>query len=89
MLSNGFKINGCDKCVYIKNTPNHEIIVCLYVDYMLIMSKDIVDINVTKKMLAKKFDMKDLGVANFILRIKIHKTQQGLALSQSLYKNDT
>ena len=30
MMSNGFKINECDKCVYIKNTPNHVVIVCLY-----------------------------------------------------------
>ena len=85
MLSNGFKINECDKCVYIKNTLNHEVIVCLYVDDMLIISKDIVDINATKKMLAKRFDMKDLGVADFILGVKIYKTQHGLALSQSHY----
>ena len=39
MLANGFKINECDKCVYIKNVMNHEVIVCLYVDDMLIMSK--------------------------------------------------
>ena len=41
MLANGFKINECDKCVYIKNVMNHEVIVCLYVDDMLPMSKEI------------------------------------------------
>jgi len=85
MLSNGFKINECDKCVYIKNVPNHIVIVCLYVDDMLIMSKDIADIQATKRMLASKFDMKDLGVADVILGIKIQRTPQGLALSQSHY----
>ena len=85
MLSNGFKINECDKCVYIKNTPNHEVIVCLYVDDMLIISKNIIDINATKRMLSKSFDMKELGVADFILGIKIYRTPQGLALSQSHY----
>ena len=85
MLSNGFKINECDKCVYIKNTLNHEVIVCLYVDDMLIISKNIIDINATKRMLSKSFDMKDLGVADFILGIKIYRTPQGLALSQSHY----
>ena len=29
MLANGFKINECDKCVYIKDTLNHNVIVCL------------------------------------------------------------
>jgi len=47
------------------------------------MSKDIADIQATKCMLASKFDMKDLGVADVILGIRIHKTPQGLALSQS------
>ena len=57
MLANGFKINECDKCVYIKNAMNHEVIVCLYVDDMLIMSKDIDDINAIKCMLSIKFDI--------------------------------
>ena len=85
MLSNGFKINECDKCVYIKDTPNQEVILCLYVDDMLIMSKDIANIKATKRMLASKFDMKDLGVADVILDIKILKTPNGLALSQTHY----
>ena len=63
-LSNGFKINECDKCVYIKDTTNQEVILCLYVDGMLIMIKYIVNIKTTKRMLASKFDMKDLGVAD-------------------------
>ena len=49
------------------------------------MSKNMADINATKRMLASKFDMKDLGVADVILGIRIHKTPQGLALSQSHY----
>ncbi|KAF3661707.1 hypothetical protein FXO38_11555 [Capsicum annuum] len=85
MLANRFKINECNKCVYIKDTPNHQVIVCLYVDDMLIISRDISDINATKRMLESKFDMKDLGVADVILGIRIHRTPQGLALSQSHY----
>ena len=64
---------------------NHEVIVWLYVDDMLIMSKDIDDINVAKRMLSSKFDMKDLGVADSILWVRIMKTPQGLALYQSHY----
>ena len=36
-------------------------------------------------MLASKFDMKDLGVADVILGIKILKTPNGLALFQTHY----
>ncbi|WMV55478.1 hypothetical protein MTR67_048863 [Solanum verrucosum] len=85
MLTNGFKINECDKCAYINNVPNHKVIVCMYDDDMLIMSKDIDDINATKRMLSSKFDMKYLGVVDLILGIKILKPPQELALSQSHY----
>ena len=73
-MANGFKINECDKYVNIKDTPNHKVIACLYVDDMLIISTDISDINATKQMLESKFDMKDLGVVDVILGIRIHWT---------------
>ena len=40
MLTNGFRINECDKCVYIKNTHEGYVIVCLYVDDMLIIGSN-------------------------------------------------
>ena len=42
-------------------------------------------IKTTKKILTSKFDMKDMGVADVILGIKISKTSEGLVLSQSHY----
>uniref|UniRef100_A0A2N9ISW3 Reverse transcriptase Ty1/copia-type domain-containing protein n=1 Tax=Fagus sylvatica TaxID=28930 RepID=A0A2N9ISW3_FAGSY len=42
-------------------------------------------IKATKRMLNSKFDMKDLGVADVILGIKITRTSDGLILSQSHY----
>ena len=83
MMSNGFKINECDKCVYIKNTNEGYIIVCLYVDDMFIIDSNNVMIKNTMKILNKHFDMKDLGLADVILGMKITKTSEGYALSQS------
>ena len=37
MLLNGFKINECDKCVYVKVINQKCVMVWLYVDDMLIM----------------------------------------------------
>ena len=51
MLTLDLKINECDKCVYIKNTKNYYVLVCLYVDDMLIMGTNKDVINLTKKML--------------------------------------
>ena len=42
-------------------------------------------IKTTKKMFNNKFNMKDLGVADVILRINVSKTLDGLILSQSHY----
>ncbi|PHT58004.1 hypothetical protein CQW23_00367 [Capsicum baccatum] len=61
---------------------------CVTVSGKIVISKgeiDICDINATKRILESKFDMKDLGVANLILGIRIHQTLQGLVLSQSHY----
>ena len=85
MLSNGFKINECDKCVYVKQTQNCCAILCLYVDDMLITGNDGETVKKIKCLLASKFEMKDMGVADVILGVKIHKTSGGLALSQSHY----
>jgi hypothetical protein len=85
MLSNGFKINESDKCIYVKNFKNSCVIVCLYVDDMLIMGTNRDIINSTKKMLNSSFDMKDLGLADVILGIRVQRTKQGYFLTQSHY----
>ena len=58
---------------------------CLYVDDILIMGSNNEVIKTTKEMFKNKFDMKDLGVVDVILGIKISKTSIGLILSQSHY----
>jgi hypothetical protein len=85
MISNGFKINECDKCVYIKNFNNSCVIVCLYVDDMLILGSNLDVVNSTKKLLNSKFDMKDMGKADVILGIRIQRIDNGYVLTQSHY----
>ncbi|KAL6326053.1 hypothetical protein AAG906_000928 [Vitis piasezkii] len=72
MMSHGFKINECDKCVYVKDTN-------------MDMSFDDKIITSTKNMLNSRFDMKDMGLADVILGIKIKRTSDELILSQSHY----
>jgi len=42
-------------------------------------------VNETKKLLSSHFEMKDMGEADVILRIKIRKTNDGFSLSQFQY----
>ena len=74
MMSHDFKINEYDKCVYVKDTKHEYVIVCLYVDKMLIVSSDDKMITSTEYMLNSRFDMKDLGLVDVILGIKIKRT---------------
>ena len=85
MISQGFEINECHKCVYVKDTEHGYVIVCLYVDDMLITISDDKMIISTKNMLNSRFDMKDMGFVDVILGIKIIRTLDGLILSQSHY----
>jgi len=66
-LLNEFKINKVDKYIYMKNTYKIDVIICLYVDDMLILDNNDHIIKSTNKILTKKFDMKKLGVVDVIL----------------------
>ena len=62
-----------------------DVIVCLYVDDMLIVGSEDNMITSTKNVLNSRFDIKYLGLADVILGIKIKRTSYGLILSQSHY----
>ena len=85
LISNGFSINDADKCIYNKVENNSCIIICLYIDDMLIFGTNLQVVINTKSFLRLKFDMKDLGEAEVILGIKITRTLIGLNLSQEHY----
>ena len=40
MMSHDFKINECDKSVYVKDTEHVYVIICLYINDMLIIGSD-------------------------------------------------
>ncbi|KAK9723642.1 hypothetical protein RND81_05G015100 [Saponaria officinalis] len=66
-----------------RKTKDGCVIVCLYVDDMLIFGTNMDVINDTKSFLSSRFDMKYLGEADVILGIKITRTKYGLSLDQS------
>ncbi|GKB90260.1 pol polyprotein [Tanacetum coccineum] len=68
-----------------KDTSSGYVILCLYVDDMLIVGSNDKMITSTKDMLKSRFDIKDMGLADVILEIKIIRTQNGLVLSQAHY----
>ena len=87
ILSSGFKTNQCEKCVYSRfdDATKAGVIICLYVDDMLIFGTDQNQVDETKKLLSSKFSMKDLGEADVILGIRIKRMNKGLVMTQSHY----
>jgi hypothetical protein len=63
------------------------VILCLYVDDILIFGNNENVIKEVKYFLSNNFEMKDLGVADVILNIKLHREEGngGISLVQNHY----
>ncbi|KAK1677680.1 hypothetical protein QYE76_038528, partial [Lolium multiflorum] len=85
LTSVGFVVNEADKCVYYRHGGGEGVILCLYVDDILIFGTNMKVIHEVKSFLSKSFDMKDLGEADVILNIKLIKNESGITLTQSHY----
>ncbi|KAH9307354.1 hypothetical protein KI387_035265, partial [Taxus chinensis] len=88
MMEQGYIRCHSDHCVYTKKFEDGSyIILCLYVDDMLVAGKNMQEIKVLKKQLSESFAMKDLGAAKQILgmRISRDRKERKLTLSQEEY----
>jgi len=85
LVQNGFIVILSDSCGYSKMIDSDCVLICLYVDDMLILGTNLLVVNETKKLLSSLFEMKDMGEADVILGIKIQKTNTGFSLSPSHY----
>ena len=86
LTSEGFVVNEADKCVYYHHGGGEGVILCLYVDDILIFGTNLDLIKEVKDFLSRCFEMKDLGVADVILNIKLLRDDNGgITLLQSHY----
>jgi hypothetical protein len=67
----GFIKNVEEPCVYKKVSESAVVFLVLYVDDILLVENDIPIMEVVKSSLRKRFSMKDLGEATYILVINI------------------
>jgi hypothetical protein len=85
MTSTGFVVNEADTCVYYHFGGGEGVVLCLYVDDILIFGTNISVINDVKSFLSQHFDMKDLKEADVILNVKLIKDESRITLKQSHY----
>jgi hypothetical protein len=82
----GFVVNKADKCMYYRHGGGQGVILCLYVDDILIFGTSLDVIKEVKDFLSCCFEMKDLEVADVILNIKLLRDDDGgITLLQSHY----
>ena len=88
MMGYGYTRSLFDPCVYFRKLPSGEYIyLLLYVNDMLISSKNILSIDKLKVQLSSVFEMKDLGDAKKILGIKIERdrVKRKVSLTRKAY----
>jgi hypothetical protein len=71
--------------VYYHHGGGQGVILCLYVDDILIFGTILDVMNEVKTFLCQSFDIKDLGEAGVILNIKLIKGENEITLTQSHY----
>ena len=86
LTSAGFVVNEADKCVYYRYGGGEGVILCLYVDDILIFGSSLKVTEEVKEFLSNNSEMKDLGEADVILNIKLlREGDGGVTLLQSHY----
>jgi hypothetical protein len=87
LTSTRFTVDEADKCVYYRYGGSNGVILCLYVDDILIFSNNVDVIKEVKDFLSNNFEIKDLGEADVILNIKLLREEEngGVTLVQSHY----
>ena len=83
----GFEKNVDKPCVYKYTKETKVVFLVLYVDDILLIGNDIGLLSDVKKWLVEKFQIKDLGLASYVLGIQIIRDRKNrlLALSQASY----
>jgi hypothetical protein len=85
LISAGFSVNEADRCVYYRHGGGQGVILCLYVDDILIFGTSLDVINEVKTFLCQSFNIKDMGEVDVIWNIKLIKVENVITLTQSHY----
>lgn len=89
-LNRSLKEIGFTRCtkepsLYRKEAKEGLLIVCMYVDDLLVTGTSTKLISEFKKEMARKFEMTDLGRLTYYLGIEVQQTSEGIVLSQDRY----
>lgn len=88
MLNARYKQAQADHTFFIKRQGLKTIALIVYVDDIVVMGNNEMEIAQHKSRLAKEFEIKDLGSLRYLLTIEVAKSTQCIFLSQRKYVLD-
>ena len=82
-----FDFNKCsyEHGMYVKNMNNNILFICLYVDDLLVIGSNEEEIKGFKVKMKCEFEMIDLGLLSYFLRMEFKHTAKGLFMHQRKY----
>ncbi|WVZ90573.1 hypothetical protein U9M48_036864 [Paspalum notatum var. saurae] len=81
----GFTKNKCEHGLYMRGAAASRLLVGVYVDDLLIMGEQPMEIEAFKVETKKLFKMSDLGPLSYYLGIEVKQGRRGIELHQSAY----
>lgn len=83
----GFRASQNDPCVYILHRSSSFLVIAIYIDDLLMIGSEKLEIDELKDAFKKKFEMKDLGSAKVMLGLEItrQRNDRNLFLTQKSY----
>ena len=86
LCSQGFQRCKADSCLYTKRNGSSLIIVCLYVDDLIIAFNDLEQVSQLKRALSTQYKMTDLGVLSWCLGMRVTRpTPDSFKIDQARY----
>ena len=84
LLEIGFSQSMADSCIYLRRSADGTVIIGLYVDDHVIAGS-LAAVLAVKAELCARFDIKDLGPANYVLGWQVKQDTSGVMLNQATY----
>ena len=89
LLRHGFQRSSFEHILYIKSNSNGDvIIVCLYVDNLILIENYQQMFEDFRKVIKQQFEMTNLELMSHFLGIEVQQTYDGIFISQKMYAID-
>ncbi|KAE9592424.1 putative RNA-directed DNA polymerase [Lupinus albus] len=85
LISLGYSHSQADQALFTKGTPTSFTAILVYVDDLVLIGNNLVELKHVKHVLHQCFRIKDLGPLRYFLGLEISKSKHGIHLNQRKY----